>query len=87
MSAAIWSRNLALAHACPRCGARTRAGMPCRGQAMRCGVRVFNAAYARARERDGVPLRVICRSPGMPSRRTVYNWRGDACETIAAAGD
>ena len=24
---------------------------------------------------DGVPLRVICRSPGMPSRRTVYNWR------------
>ena len=26
---------------------------------------------------DGVPLRVICRSPGMPSRRTVYNWRRD----------
>jgi hypothetical protein len=37
MSAAIWSRNLALAHACPRCGARTRAGMPCKGQAMRNG--------------------------------------------------
>ena len=26
---------------------------------------------------DGVPLRVICRSPGMASRRTVYNWRRD----------
>jgi hypothetical protein len=26
---------------------------------------------------DGVPLRMICRSPGMPSRRTVYNWRRD----------
>src|SRR4051794_15073272 len=37
MSAAIWSRNLTLAHACPRCGARTRAGMPCKGQAMRNG--------------------------------------------------
>jgi len=37
MSAVIWSRNLALAHACPRCGARTRAGMPCKGQAMRNG--------------------------------------------------
>ena len=37
MSAVIWSRNLALAHACPRCGARTRAGVPCKGQAMRNG--------------------------------------------------
>jgi len=26
---------------------------------------------------DGVPLRVICRTPGMPSRRTVYRWRCD----------
>jgi hypothetical protein len=37
MSAAIWSRNLALAYACPRCGARTRAGLPCKAQAMRNG--------------------------------------------------
>jgi hypothetical protein len=37
MSAAIWSRNLALAHACPRCGARTRAGLPCKAPAMRNG--------------------------------------------------
>jgi hypothetical protein len=36
-NAAIWSRNLALAHACPRCGARTRAGVPCKAQAMRNG--------------------------------------------------
>ena len=26
---------------------------------------------------NGVPLRVICRTPGMPSRRTLYRWRGD----------
>jgi hypothetical protein len=34
MSSAIWSRNLALAHACPRCGARTRTGMACQSPAM-----------------------------------------------------
>jgi hypothetical protein len=37
MNAAIRSRNLALAHASPRCGARTRAGLPCKAQAMRNG--------------------------------------------------
>lgn len=26
---------------------------------------------------DGVPLRAICRVPGMPNRRTVHRWRGD----------
>jgi len=26
---------------------------------------------------DGVPLAAICRTPGMPSRRTVNRWRGD----------
>lgn len=26
---------------------------------------------------DGVPLRAICRTLGMPSRRTVYRWRSD----------
>ncbi len=26
---------------------------------------------------EGVPLRVICRTPGMPSRSTVFNWRRD----------
>lgn len=26
---------------------------------------------------DGVPLAAICRTPGMPSRRTVYRWRRD----------
>ncbi len=26
---------------------------------------------------EGVPLRAICRTPGMPSRRTVYRWRSD----------
>ena len=37
MNAAVRSRNLALAHASPRCGARTRAGLPCKAQAMRNG--------------------------------------------------
>jgi len=32
--AIVGSRNLALAHACPRCGARTRASLPCKGPAM-----------------------------------------------------
>jgi hypothetical protein len=36
-NAAIRSRNLALAQACPRCGARTRAGLPCKAPAMRNG--------------------------------------------------
>lgn len=26
---------------------------------------------------NGVPLRAICRTPGMPSRRTFYRWCGD----------
>jgi len=26
---------------------------------------------------EGVPLRVICRAPGMPSRQTIYRWRRD----------
>jgi hypothetical protein len=26
---------------------------------------------------EGVPLRVICRTAGMPSRSTVFNWRRD----------
>lgn len=26
---------------------------------------------------EGVPLRVICRAAGMPSRRTLYRWRDD----------
>lgn len=26
---------------------------------------------------DGVPLRAICRTPGMPSRPTIYRWRRD----------
>jgi hypothetical protein len=34
MNSPIWRRNLALAHACARCGARTRAGTPCKAPAM-----------------------------------------------------
>ncbi len=37
MNAPAWYRNLAIAHACPQCGARTRAGTPCKAPAMRNG--------------------------------------------------
>jgi hypothetical protein len=36
-NAPAWRRNLALAYACPRCGARTRAGSSCKAPAMRNG--------------------------------------------------
>ena len=32
-----WRLTMPLAHASPRCGARTRAGIPCQGPAMRSG--------------------------------------------------
>jgi hypothetical protein len=34
----------------------------------------IKAAAIVAQIADGVPLRVICRQPGMPTWRTVYNW-------------
>jgi len=37
MNAMVWERNLARAHACLPCGARTRAGTPCKAPAMRNG--------------------------------------------------
>ena len=37
VNAASWRVNLALANACPRCGARSRAGTPCKAPAMRNG--------------------------------------------------
>jgi hypothetical protein len=37
MRATLWSENLALAHACPRCGARTRSGGRCLGMRMANG--------------------------------------------------
>jgi hypothetical protein len=40
---------------------------------------------------EGLPLRVICRTPGMPSREAIYAWRTDpnfdrSCRFIADAG-
>jgi hypothetical protein len=37
MRAAIWNKNLAMALACPRCGARTRSGGRCLGMRMANG--------------------------------------------------
>ena len=34
-----------------------------------CGNRIFELLW------DGVPLRVMCRADGMPSRATIYRWR------------
>jgi len=50
-NAAVWSRNLA-AHACPRCGARTRASLPCKGPAMPNGrCRMHGGTKHKAPER------------------------------------
>jgi hypothetical protein len=37
MRATNWRIHLSLAQSCPRCGARTRSGRPCRGPAMSNG--------------------------------------------------
>jgi hypothetical protein len=57
--AAIRNKNLALAQACPRRGARTRAGIPCKGPAMPSG---------RCRMHGGS-------SPGAPRGKGNGMWR------------
>ena len=53
--AAIRRRNLALAHACPRCGARTRASLPCKGPAMPNGrCRMHGGASTGPRTPEGL---------------------------------
>jgi len=54
-----WRMTLPLAQACPRCGARTRSGSPCRSPAMRNG---------RCRMHGGA-------SPGAPRGAGNEMWR------------
>jgi hypothetical protein len=59
MRAGMWSKNLALAQACPRCGARTRSGRQCLGMQM---------ANGRCRMHGGA-------SPGAPRGAGNGMWR------------
>lgn len=45
------------------------------------------AAYILEKLANGVPLAVICREPGMPSRRTVGNWRKAHADFDTAFGE
>src|SRR3954469_16434268 len=50
-----WRKTLPLAHASPRCGARTRAATPCKGPAMACGrCRMHGGASTGARRPEGL---------------------------------
>jgi hypothetical protein len=60
MHAPSWGRNLALAYACIRCGARTRRGTPCKGPAV--------TGSARCRMHGGA-------SPGAPSGQGNGMWK------------
>jgi glucans biosynthesis protein len=52
--AAVWSKNLTLAQACPRCGARTRSGGRCKGMQMANGrCRMHGGASPGAPRGDG----------------------------------
>jgi hypothetical protein len=49
-----WRITLPLAHASPRCGARTRPGMPCKAPAMACGkCRMHGGASTGPRTAEG----------------------------------
>src|SRR3954453_19406752 len=50
-----WRTMLLLAHACPRCGARTRSGLSCKGPAMRNGrCRMHGGASTGPRTAEGL---------------------------------
>jgi hypothetical protein len=50
-----WRAMLLLANTCPRCGARTRAGMACKGPAMRNGrCRMHGGASTGPRTAEGL---------------------------------
>jgi hypothetical protein len=60
---AIRNRNLALAHASPRCGARTRTGAPCKGPAMPAGrCRMHGGASTGPRTPEGLQRLVRART-------------------------
>ena len=50
-----WRVTMPMAHACARCGARTRAGTPCRSPAMRNGrCRMHGGLSTGPRTREGL---------------------------------
>ena len=58
-----WRTTMPLAHACPRCGARTRRGTPCKGPAMgnaRC--RMHGGASTGPRTPEGLERLVQART-------------------------
>ena len=61
--ASVRMRNLALAHACPRCGARTRSGLACKGQAMANGrCRMHGGSSTGPRTPEGLQRLVQART-------------------------
>lgn len=58
-----WRATLPLAHACPRCGARTRAGTSCKGPAMGNGrCRMHGGVSTGPRTADGLQRIVQART-------------------------
>ena len=58
-----WHDTLPLAHACPRCGAMTRAGTSCRSPAMRNGrCRMHGGTSTGPRTADGIARIVKART-------------------------
>ena len=69
-----WRTTLPLAHASPRCGARTRAGTPCRAAAMPAGrCRIHGGASTGPRTVEG--LERIRKARTTHGRRTGENRR------------
>ena len=58
-----WRKTLPLAHASPRCGARTRAATPCKGPAMAAGrCRMHGGASTGPRTPEGLQRLVKART-------------------------
>ena len=80
-----WRITLPLAHASPRCGARTRAGMTCRAPAMACGkCRMHGGASTGPRTAEG--LERIRKARTRHGRRTAEMDRMRAMARVLMAG-
>src|SRR3954454_2503073 len=72
-----WRITLPLAHASPRCGARTRAGTPCRAAAMPAGrCRIHGGASTGPRTAEGLAR--------MRTAKTTHGQRTAEMEQIRA---
>ena len=80
-----WRVTLTLAQASPRCGARTRTGMPCRAPAMACGkCRMHGGASTGPRTSEG--LERIRKARTTHGRRTAEMDRMRAMVRVLMAG-